>query len=194
VGSPSVGQTRRILLRAFRPQDAYALWDLHRDAGVTQFIMDGVPKNEREALSLILWLRGFMAEQAGLGIWHASLKDDQRFIGFFSLMPIAGRPGEIEIGARLGRQGWGKRLAIEGGEWLLHRGFTVAGLDRISALSHPDNRPVQYVLKRLGLSCAGSEVQYGHSALRYAIARGDWETRRAALLPAGVATQQSAYG
>jgi RimJ/RimL family protein N-acetyltransferase len=180
LGTLRASGTRRIVLREFRCEDAFALWQLHRDPRVVEFVIDGVPNSQREALALILWLNKFMAARSGLGIWHASLREDGRFIGFFSLMPVAGSDSDIEIGARLARHGWGRGLALEGGQWLLYQAFTAAALDQVSALSHPANRSVQYVLGRLGFTCEGSEVQYGQAALRYSCARSSWQARQPA--------------
>ncbi len=55
------------------------------------------------------------------------------FVGWFSLRPVEGVVGTLELGYRLLRDAWGRGYATEGGRALLRLAFTSFGAERVVA-------------------------------------------------------------
>lgn len=170
--------TRRLVMRQFRYGDEADLVDLHRDSRVREYLIDDAVTTEEEAAKVIRWLVGRVyREQPGFGLWHASVREDGVFAGFFSLTPLEGGP-DVELGARLHPRVWGRRLALEGAEALLRHGFVTLELERVVAQAHPDNRPVRFFLERLGFEQTGEGADVG--VVRYLLCQQHWRDRVAA--------------
>jgi len=178
--SPSF-ETRRLALREFGLGDEADIVALHAEERSTNLLLDGAVRTAAEASLFVRWLGIVYRRHPGLGIWRASTKGDDAFAGFFSLMPLPGTD-DVEIGARLMPRVWGRRLAVEGGRELLRHAFLHLRLSRVVGLSHPANRPVQFVLRQLGFHFAGAQVHYGKDTLVYGLERRDWEAAQDAAL------------
>src|SRR6185295_11578367 len=118
-------RTRRLALREFGPQDHEALVRMHCEPRLRAHLVDDYPMHDAAVVRVFLErLARIYRRHEGLGIWHASLVEAQPvFAGWFNLMPMAERPGEVEIGSRLRPQAWGRGLSLEGGELLLDHAF-----------------------------------------------------------------------
>ncbi len=99
-------------------------------------------------------------ERNGFCLWRLLWKQQaERLIGFCGLQPWRDRPGleigyhgVIEIGWWLARDCWGKGLATEAARAVLRFGFDQAGLEKIIAVTHRDNKASQRVAGRIGLT------------------------------------------
>jgi hypothetical protein len=94
------GRSSRLALREFNAGDHAALVEMHQDTRLREHLVDDYPLHESAVASLFLErLMQMYRRQEGLGIWHATaLQSIPAFVGWFSLMPLAGRPGELELG------------------------------------------------------------------------------------------------
>jgi RimJ/RimL family protein N-acetyltransferase len=171
-------RTARLALREFAPGDEPALQRMHQDARVRAQLIDDAPL--QQAATAALFVRR-MAEvyraHPGLGIWHArSLVDgaaaDDGFAGWFSLMPLTGHPGEVELGSRLLPAHWGSGLALEGGEALLHHAFGRLRLSRVWGLCDPANRGARLALAALGFGPGAMAPCPGGQALHHQVDAG----------------------
>ena len=97
-----------------------------------------------------------------------------RFCGWFSLVHLADAPAELEIGARLAPDAWGGALALDGGEWLLHRAFGELGRERVWGHCDPANRSAAHCLRVLGFTPAGQSPYNGQVAARFGLERARW--------------------
>jgi len=152
--------TDRLHIRAFRESDAEALWAVYEDPEVTRFLSWERPPLE-EYRPLFLARREAWAEYpAGQGVWALLEKESGRMAGMVMLKPLDEGP-EVEVGYHLARWAWGRGFATEGARAVLRHGFSDAGLDRIVAVVHPENRASLRVIERLGLNPAGDRHVYG---------------------------------
>ena len=94
-----------------------------------RYIGDGAPSTREDAEAAIGRILVRYVEHPGQGVWHASRRDDGRFIGWISLK-FAGDSPDVEIGYRLVLDAWGQGFATE-----LARGDARARLRRRSACS-----------------------------------------------------------
>ena len=173
-------RSRRISLREFGPGDQAAIVDMHCDARLRALLVDDYPLDDPRVAQVFLErLAAIYRRHEGLGIWHASLAGPQPvFAGWFNLMPMAERPGEVEIGSRLLPQVWGGGLAIEGGEMLLAHAFDDLRLDRVWGTCHPENRSAAVVLRGLGFEPLGVMPYDGRAASWFRIGLNAWRSLR----------------
>jgi RimJ/RimL family protein N-acetyltransferase len=164
--------TRRLSLRELGYEDVRAITDLGEDDRVHAALVDDRIRSLVEIVTFIAWANQMYRERPGLGIWRADA-DSGRFIGLFSLVPIAGGD-EVEIGTRLLPCAWGRGYALEGGAALCTHAFTTAGLGRLVGLCHPENRSVPPLLERLGFQADGVTTHFGKHALRFVLEKGAW--------------------
>ncbi len=174
------GRSRRIALREFGPGDQDAILRMHRNARLRAWLVDDYPLDDPRVAQVFLERMGAIYRRhEGLGIWHASLVGPQPvFAGWFNLMPMAERPGQVEIGSRLLPQVWGGGLAIEGGDMLLAHAFGDLGLDSVWGTCHPDNRSAVLVLHALGFESLGVMPYDGSQACHFRIDLNAWRASR----------------
>ncbi len=169
-------RTRRLQLRGFGFRHAIDLLQLGREARVTRMLLDNPVDTINDALGLVVWANKLYRERPGLGLWHASARN-QQFIGMFSLTP-SGDADDVAIGVRLLPGAWGRGYAIEGGVGLCTHAFDTLGLPHLIAQCAPDNRSVPPLLHRLGFVDTGAGAQFGNAARRFRLLRADWQGLR----------------
>ena len=104
--------TARLRLREFTAADVDTIYALDSDPRVMRFISDGSPSTREDAeLTVGRVLRRY-TEHPGQGAWHASRRDDGRFVGWASLK-FAGESPDLEVGYRLVADAWGSGFATE---------------------------------------------------------------------------------
>jgi RimJ/RimL family protein N-acetyltransferase len=173
-------RSARLGLREFGPDDVDAVQRMHAEPRLRALLVDDHPLEQRAVARLFVErMAQVYRRHEGLGIWHASaLQATPAFVGWFNLMPMSGRPGEVEIGSRLLPFAWGSGIALEGGEMLLDHGFDDLGLGRVWGTCHPDNRSAQAVLLALGFESLGLMPYDGVPASHYSIDLNRWRRAR----------------
>jgi RimJ/RimL family protein N-acetyltransferase len=178
VGPPS---SRRLRLREFAPSDAADVCALHADARVRELLVEDHPlEAPGQAELFIERLQQVYRACPGLGIWHASVPDASaaaawRFAGWFSLMPMAGWAGEVELGARLPVAHWGCGVAMDGGAAVLQHAFEGLRAARVWAACDASNRGARLCLAALGFG-PGMVADYdGRPALYHRIDAAQWQ-------------------
>lgn len=170
----------RLALREFGPGDVDAVQRMHAEPRLRALLVDDHPLERRAVAQLFVdRIAQVYRRHEGLGIWHASaLQPTPEFVGWFNLMPMAGHPGDVEIGSRLLPAAWGSGLALEGGEMLLDHAFDDLGLGRVWGTCHPANRSAQAVLLALGFESLGVMPYEGVPASHYRIDLNRWGRAR----------------
>ena len=165
--------TARVRLRQFTADDVATIEALNADPRVMRYINGGTPSTHEEAVASVERVLKRYAEHPGQGVWHASRRDDGRFIGWISLK-FAGASQDVEIGYRLVFDAWGSGFATELSRAMLGRGFDVLGLSRIIGVTHPDNHASQRVLAKVGMRDEGFGRYYDQDLRLFAIDRARW--------------------
>jgi RimJ/RimL family protein N-acetyltransferase len=173
-------RTRRLVLREFAASDHDALVAMHSDPRLRAHLVDDYPLHQSAVVRVFLErIAQIYRRHEGLGIWHTTALEPQaRFAGWFNLMPMAERPGEVEIGSRLLPLAWGSGLGLEGGELLLDHAFDDLGLKHVWGICHPANRSAQAVLAALGFVPLGVMPYDGGQASHYRIDLNAWRVLR----------------
>ena len=110
-------------------------------------------------------------ERHGFSLWAVTDRETGTVMGDGGLIHLAHRGPEIELGCRLAKPYWGKGYATEvASAWVAH-GFEELGLERIVAVTHPENVASQRVLEKVGFAHEGMTSYEGEAARLYAIGR-----------------------
>lgn len=164
------------MLREFVAGDVEDIVRLDSDPAVMRFIGDGsVAGGRADAQAAIGRVLLRYREAPGTGAWHASRIDDGGFVGWVALKPCGDSP-DIEVGYRLVPQAWGRGYATALARATLRHGFAALGLDRIIAVTHPDNIASQRVLAKAGLGDEGWGRYYGRDLRLFAATRAAWSS------------------
>ena len=176
-------ETERLLLSPFRPENAEIWVALRTDPEVMKFIRP--PRTPEQALAEA---RGMHFRGAGgaLGFWCISERVSGDTIGTGILLPLpleARDPDwfkltledlkrhEIEVGYHLIPSAWGKGYATEAAKALITFAFEETPLDRILAVTNPENEASQRVLRKAGLIDTGPQRAYGEDVSGFEITR-----------------------
>ena len=163
-------RTARLVLRAFVRGDLADLVRLDTDPRVMTYIADGRPQAPDVIAKALDRVLRYPTLNAMLGVWRASLRGSDAFIGWYSLK-YAGRSTDIEIGYRLLPAAWGLGYATEGAAAMRDHGFGPVGLSRIIGVTHPDNLASQRVLAKIGMRDVGWGRYYDRRLRLFAVER-----------------------
>jgi len=109
-------------------------------------------------------------ESHGFALWVVELRSTGEVIGITGLTHLEDGP-EIEVGYRFLRRCWGHGYATEAAKASLAFGLGELGLERIVAVTRPDNRASRRVLEKCGLRFVGTTHVYGDEHVKYAVSR-----------------------
>lgn len=164
-------RTHRLILRELRFSDVGNLSNLHQEKKVREMLLEPVPVAFLEIAGLVILANRTYTEKPGCGIWLA--EDHQgNFVGLFSLMPIADSD-EVELGARLMPEMFGRLYSLEGARALRDYAFACMPISRLHGFCHPENHAVPAIFRRLGFSAAGEAEHFGNPALKFLLERSE---------------------
>lgn len=143
-----VVETPRLLLRAWRDDDAEPFAAMNADPEVTRYV--GGPLARTESDAMLARLRERWAEQ-GYGRCAVESRADARLLGSVGLGPHPAAPGEVEIGWRLVRAAWGRGIATEAALAVRDLAFDDLALPRLVSVTQPANAASLAVMRRIGM-------------------------------------------
>jgi RimJ/RimL family protein N-acetyltransferase len=110
------------------------------------------PKSRDEALAWIEWNQRLYREH-GFGLWIVSLRSTGEFVGDCGLTPqkVEGVV-DVEIGYHVRADLQGQGYATEAAAACRNHARETLGVDRLIAITRPDNRPSQRVAEKIGLA------------------------------------------
>ena len=176
--------TARLALRPPRESDLPAIIDIFSDPQVCRYLGDGSTRTPDQCeRSLRNGIKCWRDRGYGPFMIHCG----ERVISDCLLVPIARsgtdlndfdqRGPEIEIGYRLAREHWGKGYATEAARAVLNWALGAAGgpaLERVIAVTYPQNTASRGVLEKLGMRCLGaSDAYYNVTTVLYESTQDD---------------------
>lgn len=174
-------ETERLILRRFTESDADDLFALDNDPDVMRYLNGGAP-TPREVID-----ERVLPRLIAGGFFAALEKPAGRFLGWFHLRTVEGRPpDELELGYRLRKEAWGRGFATEGSVALIDKAFAELGAGRVFAQTMAVNLGSRRVMEKCGLRFArtfqidwpdpieGSE----QGEVEYELLRSAWEAAR----------------
>lgn len=151
----TVLETERLTLRRLTTDDAAFIFRLVNEPSWLRFIGDKGVKTLDDARDYIR--NGPIAsyERFGFGLYLAELKGSSRPIGMCGLLKRDALE-HPDIGFALLPEFWGQGYAYESAAAVMAFGKDVLGLDRILAVTNPDNYGSIRLLEKLGLRANGT--------------------------------------
>ncbi|RBY75625.1 GNAT family N-acetyltransferase [Blastococcus sp. TF02-09] len=148
-------ESERLLLPPLAPRHAAALAVVHADEEVARYIggarLDAVGTAEQVLRFAEVWAEHGFGQSAVIERTSGAL------VGRCGLHPWPAW-GEVELGFVLAREVQGRGYATEAATVWLDTAFGVLGLDRLTAVIHPDNGPSRALAARLGFTVHRTDV------------------------------------
>ncbi len=147
-------ETDRLEIRKLEVDDARFMLDLLNQPSFIRFIGDRGVKTLEDA-STYIQERAFAAyEKNGFGPFAVELKTDGRVIGIVSLLD-RDELDHVDIGFAFLPDSWRQGFATEATSAVMDFAFQDLGLEKIIAITQPDNIASIKTLDKMGLSFAG---------------------------------------
>lgn len=157
-------ETERLVLRAWREEDADSIAAMGRDAHVMEFI--GPLEDSLDARRLV---KGQIVNQGLFGhcFWPVERRSDGALLGFCGLNPGPAKTpvdGRIEIGWRLAHHAWGHGYAREAAAASLDWAWRSLPTDEVIAMTVAANTRSWGLMERLGMS-RRPDLDFDHPTL-----------------------------
>lgn len=173
----SIVETKRLILRRWRPEDLDAFAEMNADPRVMEYFL--APHTRAETENMMSVMNGKM-DQYGFGFWAAELKVTGELTGFIGInvpsYPLPFSPC-VEVGWRLAHRFWGQGLAPEGALACLDYGFVQLKLPEIVAFTATGNLKSRRVMEKIGMTYDARDdfdnprVPEGHPLRRHVLYR-----------------------
>jgi len=160
-------QTHRLTLRPMTEVDAEAHAAIRFHPKVARWLLP-IPADPLTAARAAIERYALNWRERGYGPW--GLFHEGRLIGHAGLHFVV-EFGETEVLWTLHPDAWGNGYATEAARASLDYGFAVLGKNLIFAMTKPDNRASQAVMKRLGLVYRKDVVYRGIDSVWFEIDR-----------------------
>lgn len=143
-------QTNRLILRWLEAADAPFIVKLLNQPSFLQYIGDRGVRSLQDGQDYIRTGPGQSYSEHGFGLNMVTLKDDGTPIGMCGLLK---RPNleDVDLGFALLPEYWGQGYAFEAASAALAHGKTAFDLERIVAITAPDNEASIRLLEKLGM-------------------------------------------
>jgi RimJ/RimL family protein N-acetyltransferase len=146
----TVLETDRLILRRLAVEDAEFILKLLNEPSFLRYIGDKNVRTLDDARLYILNGPVKSYEQNGFGLYKVELKQNGEPIGISGLVKRDTLP-DPDIGFAFLPQYWSKGFAFESAMAVMNYARDTAGLDRILAITSPDNDASAKLLAKIGL-------------------------------------------
>lgn len=146
----NVLETDRLVLRRLAPDDAELILELLNQPSYLRFIGDKGVRTLDDARDYIRQGPMAMYERFGFGLYLTVLKDEGVPIGLCGLLKRDSLD-DVDVGFAFLPRFWSKGYAFESASAVMAYGRSVLGLERIVAITVPDNESSIRLLEKLGM-------------------------------------------
>lgn len=168
-------ETKRLLLRGFRPEDADYMYErIWTDADVMRFVQPGGWPHPREESVPFLTRLISRFEENGFGQWGVVHKPDGRLIGYCGLKFLEKTP-EVELLYGIDKDFWNRGLTTEAARATLRYAFEETALEYVVAVALPENVASRRVMEKAGMRYEGLARHYDYDVVRYSLRREDFK-------------------
>lgn len=170
-----VTQNDRVALCAPSPDDVESLAAMWGDPETMKFIGSGATW-DIDTVRMRVERAIRTHNETGMTFWTAVDRASGAVIGQGGVVPITFNGDEIELGYRLGRAYWGRGYASAIAALSAEHALGALGLERLVAVSYPENAASRRVLEKTGFTELGlSDKYYGVTSVLYERTRGTAE-------------------
>ena len=176
-------QTNRLTLKEITRRDSDGVLAIFSDPKVVKFYDIEPIANQTEALRLIegfaAWFK--LGEAIRWGIWHTQTN---QLIGTCCFDKIHPQFRRANLGYNLATQFWGQGFASEACQAIIELAFNEGlqhPVNRIQAITIPENIKSEMVLKRLGFQCEALLREYAYwqgqprDMNMFCLTKSDWQ-------------------
>ena len=143
-------ETERLILRQLTIADAEFVLELLNEPSFLQYIGDRGVRNLEDARQYILNRLATSYERNGFGLYLVELREGRIPIGISGLVKRATLP-DADIGFAFLPAYWSKGYALESAAAVMNYARETLKLDRILAITSPDNEASAKLLGKIGL-------------------------------------------
>ncbi|MFY0758887.1 GNAT family N-acetyltransferase [Metabacillus dongyingensis] len=143
-------ETNRLVIRWISTDDAEFILELLNEPSWLQFIGDKGVRTLEDARNYILKGPFEMYDRLGFGLYLTELKEEGIPIGICGLIKRDALE-DVDIGFAFLPRFWAKGYAYESAAAVMEYGKDVIGLNRIVAITSPNNHSSAKLLEKLGL-------------------------------------------
>jgi ribosomal-protein-alanine N-acetyltransferase len=159
-------ETKRLIIKAPTLSDYHDWCDLHAKSDV-------MPQTKEVVLE---WLNHHIKEfqTDGYGMGSIFLKETNEFVGRAGLFHCPNennQKSDVELGYIIRQEFWNKGFATEVAAALINKGFDDFNLDKILALTRPDNKKSIHILEKIGMRYVEKIRTDGNDYLLYEICK-----------------------
>ena len=178
-------KTDRLTLKEMMPSDWQSVLAIFSDPMVVKFYDFHPIADQTESLRLIegfaAWFK--LGEAIRWGSWHA---ETNQMIGTCCFDQIHPKFRRVNLGYNLATEFWGQGYASEACQAIVKRAFNdglATTVNRIQAITIPENVKSEMVLKRLGFQCEGLLREYGYwedqprDMNMFCLTKSDWKSK-----------------
>jgi len=152
---PTVIECPRLTLRELGPHDASFILELLNEAGFLRFIGDKGVRTLADAREYLAKGPMDSYRRFGFGLYLTSLRANGTPVGICGLVKRDAL-ADVDVGFAFLARYWSQGYASESAAAVLAYGRQCLGLERIVAITAPDNCGSIAVLKKIGLRPAGT--------------------------------------
>ena len=161
-----------LIFRKLTPDDLPWLIEMRSPEPVNRFL-GGTTMQNPESLAVRLQFYIDCYDKFGFGNCVMGLKETGELIGTSGLQPLEDT-GEIEVGYNLSEKYWRQGYGYESAMAWLTYGFEKCGLERIVAVSYPENIGSWRIMEKCGMTYQTTEPHYGIECVFYAVSRDEF--------------------
>jgi RimJ/RimL family protein N-acetyltransferase len=170
-------ETRRLVMQPLKETDIDNISRIYNDLEVMKYrVFNQAASREETQLMLEKYCQHW--DKYGFGRWAIIYKITQNLIGHCGLEFIENTVGEnleknqdskndIEINYLIERDYWGMGLGSEAAIAILKYGFNTLKLNRIFAITKPENIASRRVMEKIGMQYKDNIQLYGMEWMRY---------------------------
>ncbi len=157
---PKIQVNQDIYLREISEKDAARYYKYITHEKVKQFVpVNCLPNNEAKALSDLVFLINLYKLRRGI-YWAIATKNDDRLIGTCGYETWHKNHARLELVYDLDPNFWGKNIMHLALEQIINFAFSNMPINRIEAVTTPDNDKSKKVLQKLSFTEEGMLRQY----------------------------------
>ena len=165
-------KTDRLNLRHFKREDLETYSVIMGDNQIARWFPKGdsyTRKESEKSLNNILshWMK------YGFGLWGITKTENDQVFGRCGLNYIL-ESSEVELDFVISKNYWNQGYATEASEAVIYYGFKILYLDRIIALSKPENIASLRVIKKIGMKYIGNVEYWNIPCIKYEMLRTDY--------------------
>jgi RimJ/RimL family protein N-acetyltransferase len=142
-------ETDRLVIRPWEPAEEPGFRQMVSDPEMMRYISYGEPWSEERIAEFFARQRRHLAAR-GYCLGAMIERATGRLAGLSGLQPM-GTTADVEIGWWVMKDLWGRGYGSEAGAGALRYAWNTLGLDRVTAVAFPENRPSIRIMEKLGL-------------------------------------------